>query len=91
MNQIFTEIEETKIEELVGDFQAIYERASFLSIQMEQIETEMSDLLKNMTALQKQELDLYAEVSERVGETIEEVKIKAANIALEKKNKNSQN
>jgi len=86
MNNIFTQEEEQKIYSVVDNFQGIYERATFLAIQMEQIETEMAGLLKGMTSSQSDELELYAAISERTGLSIEEIKIQAANIAIEKRN-----
>lgn len=86
MNNIFTQEEEQEIYNIVDNFQAVYERATFLSIQMEQIEAEMSGLLKGMETSQANELELYASIAERTGLSIDEIKIQAANAAIEKRN-----
>lgn len=85
MDNNFTTEEINKIFSIVDEFQGIFDRATFLSTQMEQLEIEMTELARKMSDTQNLELDMYAEVSERTGVSIDDLKNEAANLALERK------
>ena len=92
MTELFNQQEEAKLLEIIQDYRTVYERATFLSIEMAKMEEEMSDLIKKMDGGKETETEIYAKVNERTGVDIEEIKKAAAMIALKSQStKNSQN
>jgi len=85
MSNNFTQEEIDQIYKIVDEFQGIFDRATFLSGQMEQMELEMVELAKKMNETQNEEIEMYAEVSERTGASLDDLKNEAANLALERK------
>lgn len=82
MIDIFNIEEESRLHGIINDYRAIYEQASFLSIQMEKMEIEMGELLKKMEGLKDEETGIYNSASERTAIDLEEIKKKAAEIVL---------
>jgi hypothetical protein len=85
MNNNFSAEETDQIYKIVDTFQGIFDRATFLSAQMETMEIEMTELAQKMATAQGDELELYAAVSERTGASIDDLKNEAANLAVERK------
>lgn len=84
MTEIFNTEEENKLTEIIQDYRNIYDKAAFLAVQMEQMETEMSDLIKQMDVIKENETAIYVTAAERSGNTMDEVRTAAANLILEK-------
>ncbi len=89
MADTFNIEEEARLHGIINDYRTIYEQASFLAIQMEKMEAEMSELLKKMEDLKEEETAIYNNASERTAIDLEEVKKQAAQIVLTKQENTS--
>jgi thiaminase len=89
MADTFNIEEEARLHGIINDYRTIYEQASFLAIQMEKMEAEMSELLKKMEDLKEEETTIYNNASERTAIDLEEVKKQAAQIVLTKQENTS--
>jgi thiaminase len=89
MADTFNIEEEARLHGIINDYRTIYEQASFLAIQMEKMEAEMSELLKKMEDLKEEETTIYNNASERTAIDLEEIKKQAAQIVLTKQENTS--
>ena len=89
MVETFNLEEESRLRGIVNDYRTIYEHASFLSIQMEKMESEMGELLKKMEDLKEEETNIYISNSKRSGLDLEDVKKKAGDLVLSKQENTS--
>jgi|LakMenEpi03Aug12_release.lakeMendotaPanAssembly.Ray.scaffolds.fasta_scaffold1330156_2 thiaminase len=89
MANIFNIEEESRLHGIINDYRTIYDQASFLAIQMEKMENEMSELLKKMEDLKNEETEIYNSASERTAIDLEEIKKKATELVLKSKENTS--
>jgi hypothetical protein len=84
MINIFNLEEESRFFGIINDYQTIYEKASFLSIEMTKMEEEMKELLDRMEGLKTEETTMYETISKRTSLDLTEVKQKASELVLAK-------
>jgi uncharacterized protein YfkK (UPF0435 family) len=88
MSTLFTSEEQLKIQDIVKEYRAIYERTSYLSIEMQKMESEMQDLIKKLNLLSTEESTLYSMVADTKGISVDEVKTFAVELAINIQKKN---
>jgi len=84
MNNIFNEQTESQLDDIVKEYRGIYEKASFMSVQMAKMEEEMKELMETMAKYQEEENAIYIKVAEEKGLSIDEVKQAAGALMIQK-------